>query len=182
MSETRAPLDAAGKRFALVAARWNEAFVQNLVRGAEDALLRLGAHRRDVDVIWVPGSFEVPQAALFAARSGRYDAIVGLGVLIRGATLHFELIAAEAARGIAAIPRETGVPATFGIVTAETPEQASERCGGKMGNRGWDAALAAAEMVNVRRKILAPESKDDGSNGEAQSKSKDHGLRAPSRG
>jgi 6,7-dimethyl-8-ribityllumazine synthase len=182
MSEMRAPLDVAGKRFALVAARWNEAFVEPLVRGAEDALLRLGAHRRDIDVIRVPGSFEVPQAALFAAKSGRYDAIIGLGVLIRGATLHFELIATEAARGLAAIPRETGIPAAFGIVTAETAEQATERCGGKMGNRGWDAALAAAEMVNVRRKILSSELRDDGSKGVAQPQSKDHGLPAPSRG
>jgi 6,7-dimethyl-8-ribityllumazine synthase len=142
-----------GARFALVAARWNEVHVLPLIQGAQGALLGVGVPERDIDVIRVPGSFEVPQGALFAAQSGRYDAVVGLGVLIRGATLHFELIAREVTSGLASIPQLTGVPATFGIVTAENAKQALARCGGVLGNRGADAALAAAEMVILRRKL-----------------------------
>jgi 6,7-dimethyl-8-ribityllumazine synthase len=149
MNEYRGSLDASGKRFAIVAARFNGSYVQSLVDGAVDCLNRLGAEERDVDLFWVPGSFEIPQAALAAARSGRYDAVVALGVVIRGATAHFDLVAGEAARGIAAVGRETGVPAAFGVVTAETLEQAAERCGSKMGNRGWDAAQSAVEMANL---------------------------------
>jgi len=143
-----------GARFALVAARWNDAFVLPLIRGAKEALLGSGIPEQDIDVIRVPGSFEIPQAALYAAQSGRYDAIVGLGVLIRGATLHFEVIAREAASGLGSVTRLTGVPAAFGIVTAENTKQALARCGGALGNRGADAALAAADMVLVRRKML----------------------------
>ena len=149
MQEFKGSLDASGKRFAIVAARFNETFTSTLVDGALDALLRMGAEEDAVHLYWVPGSFEVPGTALAAARSGQFDAIITLGVLIRGATAHFDLVAGEAASGIAAVFRETGVPAVFGIVTAETLEQARERCGSKMGNRGWDAAQAAVEMANL---------------------------------
>jgi 6,7-dimethyl-8-ribityllumazine synthase len=149
MNEYKGSLDASGKRFAIVAGRFNETFTQKLVDGAIDCLSRLGAGEEDVELFWVPGSFEVPQATMSAARSGRYDAVISLGTVIRGATAHFELVAGEAARGIAAVSRETGIPAVFGIVSADTMEQAAERCGGKMGNRGWDAAEAAVEMANL---------------------------------
>jgi len=174
MNEFRATLDASGKRFALVAARYNEAFVQNLVRGAMEGLTRLGAAAGDVDLLWVPGSFEIPQTALVAARSGRYDAVIGLGALIRGSTPHFELVAGEAARGLARAAQDTGIPVIFGVVTAETMEQAAERCGGKMGNRGWDAAQAAVEMVNLGRMLAKP--------GVRTGRGKGNGVRTPSRG
>ena len=151
-------LKLSGSRFALVAARWNDSFVLPLIRGARETLLHLDVEEQDIDVIRVPGSFEVPQAALYAAQSGRYDAVVGLGVLIRGATLHFDIIAREAASGLAEITRRTGVPATFGIVTADNAKQALARCGGVLGNRGADAALAAAEMVVLKREMLSPRS------------------------
>ncbi len=155
-----------GARFALVAARWNDAFVAPLIRGAKDALIAMGIPDQDIDVIRVPGSFEVPQVALYAAQSGRYDAIVGLGVLIRGATLHFDVIAREAASGLGSVARMTGVPATFGIVTADDTKQALARCGGVLGNRGADAALAALEMANIRRKILASSPRNHPEDGE----------------
>jgi len=149
MNEYKGSLDASGKRIAIVAARFNETYVKNLVDGAVDCLGRLGADEEDVDIFWVPGSFEIPFAARAAAGSGDYDAVIGLGVIIRGATVHFDLIAREAASGIAAVGRDTGIPAVFGVVTAETLEQAAERCGSKMGNRGWEAAQSAVEMVNL---------------------------------
>jgi 6,7-dimethyl-8-ribityllumazine synthase len=149
MNEYKGSLDASGKRFALVAARFNEALVQNLVEGAIDALGRLGADENEVDLYWVPGSFEIPSTAASAARSGKYDAVIALGVVIRGDTPHFDLVAGEAARGIARVGLETGVPVVFGVVAADTPEQAAERCGGKRGNRGWDAVATAVEMVNL---------------------------------
>ena len=149
MNEYKGSLDASGKRFAIVAGRFNESFTANLVSGAVDTLARLGADEEHVDLYWVPGSFEVPHAAHAAAKSGRYDAVIALGVLIRGATPHFDMIAGETTKGISTIGRETGVPTIFGIVTADTLEQAAERCGSKMGNRGWDAAQAAVEMANL---------------------------------
>jgi 6,7-dimethyl-8-ribityllumazine synthase len=151
MTERRGTTDAAGRRVALVVSRFNETYTAKLLAGAREMLAALGAREDDVDVFWVPGSFEIPQAARLAARSGRYDAVVGLGVLIRGATLHFELVAREAAHGLAAVARETGVPAVFGIVTAENEEQAAERTGGRLGNRGADAARTAVEMANLFR-------------------------------
>lgn len=150
MNEYKGSLDASAKRFAIVVGRFNETFSRNLLSGATDCLNRLGANEEDVEVFWVPGSFEVPQTAMSAAKTGRYDAVICLGVVIRGATAHFDLIAAEAAGGISAVARETGVPVSFGIVTAENMEQAAERCGAKMGNKGWDAAQAAVEMANLQ--------------------------------
>jgi len=149
VKEYRGSLNATGKRFALVAGRFNEAYTRLLVDGARDTLERAGARDEDLELVWVPGSFEVPAAALAAARSGRFDAVICLGVLIRGATSHYDLVASEAAAGIGRVFPATGVPAVFGIVTAENLEQAAERCGSKAGNRGRDAALAAVEMANL---------------------------------
>lgn len=149
MNEYKGSLDASGKRFALVAARFNELFVKGLVDGAVDCLQRLGASEEAVDLYWVPGAFEIPFAAQRAARSGRYDAVLALGVVIRGATSHYDLIASEAVRGVAAAARESGIPVVMGIVTADTLDQAAERCGSKMGNKGWDAAQSAVEMANL---------------------------------
>ncbi len=149
MNEFKGSLDASGKQFAVVASRFNESFTANLVNGAVDCLQRLGAEEDAVDLYWVPGSFELPHACAAAARSGKYDAVIALGVLIRGGTAHFDLVAGEAVRGLGQAGRDTGVPVAFGIVTADTLEQAAERCGSKMGNRGWDAAQSAVEMANL---------------------------------
>lgn len=149
MNEYKGSLDASGKRFAVVASRFNETMSQNLVNGAVDCLNRLGAVEEDVDLFWVPGSLELALAARRAAERGRYDAVIALGVIIRGGTHHFELVAGETAKGLAAVGRETGVPTLFGVVTADTLEQAAERCGSKKGNRGWDAAQSAVEMANL---------------------------------
>ena len=149
MHEYKGSLDASGKRFALVAGRFNESFTQRLVEGAVDCLLRLGAEEEDIELFWVPGSFEIAGTALAAARSGHFDAVVTLGVLLRGSTMHFELVAGETARGIGSVFRETGIPTVFGVVTADTLDQAAERCGSKQGNRGWDAAQSAVEMANL---------------------------------
>jgi len=142
-------LDAAGKRFALLAARWNDFITQRLVDGAADALVRHGADPERIDRILVPGSFEIPLAAQALARGGRHDAIVCLGCLLRGQTAHYDLIAAEVTKGIAQVSLATGVPISFGVITADTLEQAVDRCGGKHGHKGAEAALAAVEMVAV---------------------------------
>lgn len=144
-----AKLDAGPHRFALVVARFNEFLTSRLVDGAIDALVRHGADRENITQVWVPGSFELPLAAQKLARSGEYAAVVCLGCLIRGQTPHFEYIAAETTKGIAQVALETGVPTTFGVITADSLEQAVERAGSKAGNKGADAALAAVEMVNL---------------------------------
>ncbi len=142
-----------GLRFGVVVARFNGAITQTLLEGALDCLRRHGVAPDAVDVAWVPGSLEIPVVARRLADSRRYDGIICLGAVIRGATPHFEYVAAEAARGIAAASRETGVPVTFGVLTTDTLEQAVERAGTKAGNRGWDAALAAIEMANLLRAL-----------------------------
>jgi 6,7-dimethyl-8-ribityllumazine synthase len=150
-----------GARFAIVAARFHEPITKRLVDGALQALAAAGVPAGDVDLHWVPGSFEVPQAADHLARTRRYAAIICLGVVIRGETPHFEHLARETAGGIRQVALSTGVPATFGVITALTEEQAWERAGGKVGNRGAEAADAALEMValvarlrvQARRKI-----------------------------
>jgi 6,7-dimethyl-8-ribityllumazine synthase len=141
--------DGAGKRIALVVSRFND-FVTSRLR--EGALACLKTHRvreEDIDEIWVPGAFEIPIAARQAGASGRYDAIVCLGAVIRGATPHFEYVASQSVGGVGRVFEATGVPATLGILTTDTAEQALERAGGVRGNKGWDAALAALEMVAV---------------------------------
>jgi 6,7-dimethyl-8-ribityllumazine synthase len=167
-----------GMRFALIAAQWNESLVSSLIEGARGALLGLGVPEQNIDVVRVPGSFEVPQGALYAAQSGRYDAVVGLGVLIRGATLHFDVIAREAASGLGSVTRMTGVPAAFGIVTAENETQALARCGGALGNRGADAALAAADMALLRTKLVSASPTTHSENGENRAEPRQHGHRA----
>lgn len=148
-----ADLDARSLRIALAVARFNEFVTERLVAGAVDALLRHGAAPDNVTQVWAPGSFEIPLLARKLAESGRFDAVVCLGCVIRGQTPHFDFVAGQAARGVAQVALDTGVPVTFGIVTADTLEQAVDRAGGKAGNRGAEAALAAVEMANLIRAL-----------------------------
>ena len=136
---------------AIVVARFNELVTRALLSGAEDGLARHGVEPEGVDVAWVPGSFEIPVTARKLAESGRYQAVVCLGAVIRGETPHFDQVANQASSGIARVALDTGVPVIFGIITADTLEQAMERAGGKMGNKGYDAAVAAIEMANLMR-------------------------------
>ncbi len=145
--EHRVALDAKGVRFAMVASRFNEIVSRRLVDGAVDCILRHGGSESDVEVFWVHGSFEIPFLAQNLACSGNWDAIICLGAVVRGETPHFDYVAGEAARGIARVGLETGVPCVFGVLTTDTLEQAMERAGAKGGNKGWDAALSAIEMV-----------------------------------
>ena len=142
-----------GLRIGLVATRWNDLIVGNLVSGAKDALVRHGVAEEDIGLALVPGAFEIPLVAKRLAMSGKYEAIVCLGAVIRGATAHFEYVAGEVAKGIASVMLETGVPVTFGVLTTETLEQAIERAGTKAGNKGAEAAVAAIEMANLLRTL-----------------------------
>lgn len=146
-------LNAEGFRFAIVASRWNELIVGRLVSGAEDALRRLGARDDDITIIRVPGSFEIPLAARRFAATGKFDAVICLGAVIRGETPHFDYIATEVSRGIAVASEETGIPVAYGIITADTVEQAVNRAGVKSGNKGFEAALSAVEMCNLLREV-----------------------------
>jgi 6,7-dimethyl-8-ribityllumazine synthase len=142
-----------GLKFGLVVSRFNDFITKKLVEGAEDALLRHGVGKEDIDVAWVPGSFEIPLAAKKIAQTQRYDAVICLGAVIRGGTPHFEYIAAEVTKGIAMVGLETGLPVIYGMVTADTLEQAIERAGTKEGNQGFKAASAAIEMANLMKNI-----------------------------
>ena len=142
-------LTAEGFRFAIVAARWNDFLTSRLTEGALDALERLGAKEKAVEIFKVPGSFEIPLTALKVAESGRFDAVICLGTVIRGQTPHFDFVAGEAAKGIGQAGMKTGVPVLFGIVTADTLEQAIDRAGVKAGNKGFEAAMSAVELVNL---------------------------------
>ena len=154
MSKTfEGKLLAEGLRFGLVASRFNEMIVRRLVSGAMDALQRHGASEEDIDLAWVPGAFELPLIAQRMAQSGRYDAVICLGAVIRGATPHFEYVAAEASKGIAKVGLDAGLPVIYGVLTADTIEQAIERAGTKAGNRGVDAAVSAIEMVNLMKSL-----------------------------
>jgi 6,7-dimethyl-8-ribityllumazine synthase len=146
-------LSAAGMKFALVVARWNAVITERLLEGALDALLRSGAQRTDIDVVRVPGAWEIPAAARTLANLGKVDAIVTLGCLLRGETAHYEAIYNEVARGIGQSQQETGIPHSFGVLTCETLEQALNRAGIKAGNKGFEAAVAAVEMVSLKRKL-----------------------------
>ena len=147
-------LSAGGFRFALVSSRWNDFLTARLVEGALDALERLGADEGAVEHFRVPGSFEIPLAALKAAQSGRFDAVVCLGTVIRGQTPHFEYVAGEVTKGVAHVGLQTGVPVLYGIVTADTLEQAIDRAGVKAGNKGFEAAMSAVEMVNLLKSVM----------------------------
>jgi 6,7-dimethyl-8-ribityllumazine synthase len=142
-------------RVGIVAARFNEFIVNKLVGGAMDALLRHDVREEDIDLAWVPGAFEIPLIAKKMAESGKYDAVICLGAVIRGATSHYDLVCNEAAKGIAHVSLDSGVPVLFGVVTTENIEQAIERAGSKAGNKGYDSAIAAIEMVNLVRAIEA---------------------------
>jgi len=146
-------LDAKGLRVALIASRFNDFITTRLVEGAIDGFVRHGADPKSLTLVKVPGSFELPQVAARLAAQGSYDAIVALGCLIRGETAHFDLIAAEATKGLAQVASTSGVPVSFGLLTCDSMEQAIDRAGGKAGNKGWDAALAAIEMVSLFRRL-----------------------------
>jgi 6,7-dimethyl-8-ribityllumazine synthase len=144
-----ANLQAEGKKFALVVSRFNDFITDKLLGGAVDGLLRSGARDKDVEIVKVPGAFEIPLIAKKMAATGRYNAVICLGAVIRGTTPHFEYVSAEVSKGIAKIGLESEIPVIFGIVTTDTIEQAIERAGTKAGNKGWDAAITAIEMANL---------------------------------
>jgi len=149
----KAELTAKGKKFAIVISRFNEFISGKLLEGCLDTLVRHGAQDSSQDVVWVPGAFELPILALKLAKSKKYDGVICLGTVIRGATPHFEFVASEAAKGIAKVSLDTGVPCIFGVITADNLEQAIERAGTKDGNKGRDAAMVAIEMANLYGKI-----------------------------
>jgi 6,7-dimethyl-8-ribityllumazine synthase len=144
---------AKGMKFGIVASRFNDFICGRLIEGTVDALMRAGAEEKDIVIYKVPGSFELPLTAKKLAQGGRFDAIICLGAIIRGATPHFEYISAEVSKGIAAVGLETGLPVVFGVLTTDTIEQAIERAGTKSGNKGADAAMTAIEMVDLLKKI-----------------------------
>ena len=140
-------------KIGIVAARFNEFIVNKLVGGAEDALIRHGVKEEDIDIAWVPGAFEIPLIAKQMASSKKYDAVICLGTVIRGSTSHYDYVCAEVSKGVALVGMETGVPTMFGILTTDNIEQAIERAGTKAGNKGYDAACGAIEMINLMRVI-----------------------------
>lgn len=142
-----------GMKIGMVAARFNEFIVSKLVGGAEDALVRHGVNEDDIELAWVPGSFEIPVIAKKMASSGRYDAIICLGAVIKGSTSHYDYVCAEVSKGVAAVGMETGVPTLFGVLTTDNIEQAIERAGTKAGNKGYDAAMSAIEMVSLSKQF-----------------------------
>lgn len=140
-------------KIAIVGARFNEFIVSKLISGAQDGLVRHGVDDDNITLAWVPGAFEIPLAAKKLAKSGKYDAVICLGAVIRGATSHYDYVCAEVSKGIAAVSLETGIPVMFGILTTDNIEQAIERAGTKAGNKGYDCALGAIEMINLTRQI-----------------------------
>jgi 6,7-dimethyl-8-ribityllumazine synthase len=146
-------ISAEGLNFAVIVSRFNEFISSKLVEGAMDALTRHGAGEGQVSLIKVPGAFEIPLTAKRLAESGKYDAIICLGAVIRGSTPHFEYVAAEVSKGIATVGLETNIPVLFGVLTTDSLEQAIERAGSKVGNKGWDAAMAAMEMANLFKEM-----------------------------
>ncbi|MFZ5997863.1 MAG: 6,7-dimethyl-8-ribityllumazine synthase [Nitrospirota bacterium] len=146
-------LQAKGFKFGVVVSRFNDFITSRLLDGAVDALVRHGAKEEDIEVVRVPGAFEIPLVAKKMAAKGSYNAVICLGTVIRGATPHFDYVAAEVSKGIAAASMETGVPIAFGVITSDTIEQAVERAGTKSGNKGWDAAITAIEMAQVVKRL-----------------------------
>ncbi len=146
-------LQAKGLKFAIVVSRFNDFITNKLLDGAVDALIRHGAVDQHIEIVKVPGAFEIPLAAKILAEKKKHSAIICLGTIIRGATSHFEYVAAEATKGIASASLETGIPISFGILTTDSIEQAVERAGSKSGNKGWDAALVAIEMAQLLKKM-----------------------------
>jgi 6,7-dimethyl-8-ribityllumazine synthase len=146
-------LSGKGLKFGIVAARFNDFITARLLDGAVDALQRHGVAESDIEVVKVPGAYEIPFAARMMAQTKKYNAVICLGAVIRGATPHFEYVSAEVSKGVAAVSLETGLPVIFGVLTTDTIEQAIERAGTKGGNKGWDAALSAIEMANVMKQM-----------------------------
>jgi len=153
MKRIEGELQAEGLKFAIIVSRFNEFITGKLLEGAIDALIRHGAVEKNIDIIKVPGSFELPLVAKKAAQKKSYNAVICLGTIIRGATPHFDYVAAEASKGIATASMDTGVPIAFGVLTTDTIEQAIERAGTKSGNKGWDAAMVAIEMAQLLKKL-----------------------------
>lgn len=153
MKRIEGELQAEGLKFAIIVSRFNEFITGKLQDGAVDALIRHGASEKNIDIIKVPGSFEIPLVAKKVAGKKSYDAVICLGTVIRGATPHFDFVASEATKGIAMASMETGVPIAFGVLTTDSIEQAVERAGTKSGNKGWDAAMAAIEMAQLLKKL-----------------------------
>jgi 6,7-dimethyl-8-ribityllumazine synthase len=151
-------LDASGLRFGIVVSRFNEFITDRLLRSAYDGLIRSGAKENDIEIVRVPGAFEIPSAARTLAETKKYDAIICLGCLLRGDTAHYDVIVNEVTRGIGQSAQETGVPHAFGVLTCDTLEQAIDRAGLKMGNKGFEAALAAVEMANLKKAISTQQS------------------------
>ena len=142
------------KRFGVVVSRFNEFISGKLLEGCMDGLVRHGGREDDVTVVWAPGSFEIPMLAKRMAESGKYDAVITLGAVIRGGTPHFDYVASEAAKGVGQAGLQTGVPVIFGVITTDTLEQAIERAGSKAGNKGWEAAVGAIEMADLNKKLM----------------------------
>ncbi|MGN0291196.1 MAG: 6,7-dimethyl-8-ribityllumazine synthase [Lachnospiraceae bacterium] len=142
-----------GMKIGIVAARFNEFIVSKLVAGAQDALVRHDVKDEDIDLVWVPGAFEIPLIASKMAKSGKYDAVIALGAVIRGSTTHYDYVCSEVSKGIANVSLNSDIPVMFGVITTENIEQAIERAGTKAGNKGYDCALGAIEMVNLIRNI-----------------------------
>jgi 6,7-dimethyl-8-ribityllumazine synthase len=154
MKTLEGKIDATGLKVAIIVSRFNEFITGKLLSGALDCLKRNNAREDDITVAWVPGSFEIPSVTSKLAHSGKYDAVICLGAVIRGATPHFDYVAAEVSKGVASVSMEAKVPVIFGVVTTDTIEQAIERAGTKSGNKGFDAALSAIEMANLYRQII----------------------------
>jgi 6,7-dimethyl-8-ribityllumazine synthase len=146
-------LSAKGLKFCIIVSRFNDFITSKLLSGATDALIRQGTKEDDIDVVKVPGAFEIPLVAMNAAKTKKYNAVISLGTIIRGATPHFDYVAAEASKGVAAATMDTGIPIAFGVLTTDTIEQAIERAGSKSGNKGWDAAMTAIEMANLMKSL-----------------------------
>jgi len=155
MKVTQGMLDARGKRFGIIVSRFNELFSKHLLDGAVDCIIRHGGTEENIEVVWVPGTVEMVYAAARLAAGGRCDAVVCLGVIIRGGTPHAEYVASQITRAVASLNLEGKTPVTFGIITADSVEQATERAGTKMGNKGWQAALSAIEMANLAGGLTA---------------------------
>jgi len=153
MAEFAGLPNGAGRRIVVVASRFNEPIVKKLVEGALDALVKHGVTYDDIDVVWVPGAWELPLASRLLLNSERYDGLVAVGAVIRGETAHFDFIAAEASRGLADVSAQSETPVGFGVLTCDTDEQAEARAGGEHGNKGWDAAVAVLEMVDLANRI-----------------------------
>jgi 6,7-dimethyl-8-ribityllumazine synthase len=153
MIEHAGRLSGEGRRFGIVVSRFNDFITRPLLEAARDSLVRHGVEEDDIEVLWVPGAWEIPQGMYRLAETGDFSALIALGCVIRGATPHFDYVCSQAASGVSAVGRDTGLPAIFGVLTTDTVEQAVERAGTKAGNKGWDAAMAALEMADVFEKL-----------------------------